>query len=251
MSDFTDKVVVITGAGSNVGRAVADRLRAEGARLALADIRTDGLGEAGDLVVGADLTRASDAERLAAETVARFGRVDVLACTVGIDPPGARTVTDTSEADWDRIMSVNVKSVFLACRALIPHMQAGGGGSIVTVASQGALLTMPGMAAYGVSKAAVLQLTRQIAVDYGRDNIRANAVCPSGLEMPSLDRLELLEEDQLARRREAMGRLNPLGQVCSPAHVADAMMYLAGSGAAFVTGVAMPVEGGGTMALRF
>lgn len=251
MNDFNDKVVVITGAGSNVGRVAAERFRAQGARLVLADIRTRGLGEAGDLVIEADLTRAADCARLAAETMARFGRVDVLAATVGIDPPGARTVTDTTLADWDRIMAVNVTSVFLTCQALIPHMQAGGGGAIVTVASQGALLTMPGMAAYGVSKAALLQLTRQIAADYGRDNIRANAVCPSGLEMPSVDRLEILGEDQLARRIEAMGRLNPLGQVCSPAHVADAMLYLAGSGAAFITGAALPVEGGGTMALRF
>ncbi len=251
MSDFDGKVVIITGAGSNVGRIAADRFRAGGARLVLADIRTGGLGTDGDVVVGADLTRTDDCARLATEAMARFGRIDVLACTVGIDPPGARTVTETTEADWDRVMAVNVKSVFLAAQAVIPCMQAGGGGSIVTVASQGALLTMPGMAAYGVSKAAVLQLTRQIAADYGRDNIRANAVCPSGLEMPSVDRLEILAPDQLARRMEAMGRLNPLGRVCSPADVVDAMLYLAGDGASFVTGAALPVEGGGTMALRF
>lgn len=251
MSDFNDRVVVITGAGSNVGRVAAERFRAQGAKLALADIRTDGLGAAGDLVVAADLTQADDCARLAADTMARFGRIDVLACTVGIDPPGARSVPETSLADWERIMAVNVTSVFLTCQAVIPQMQAGGGGAIVTVASQGALLTMPGMAAYGVSKAAVLQLTRQIAADHGRDGIRANAVCPSGLEMPSIDRLEILAEDQLARRMEAMGRLNPLGRVCTPADVAEAMLYLAGDGAAFVTGAALPVEGGGTMALRF
>jgi len=251
MTDFDDKVVVITGAGSNVGRAAAEGFRTEGARLVLADIRTAGLGEPGDLVIAADLTRAEDCARMADAAKARFGRIDVLACTVGIDPPGARGITETSEADWTRIMTVNVTSVFLSCRAVIPHMQAGGGGAIVTIASQGALLTMPDMAAYGVSKAAVLQLTRQIAVDHGRDGIRANAVCPSGLEMPSVDRLEGLAEDQLARRMQAMGRLNPLGRVCSPADVANAMLYLAGDRAAFITGAALPVEGGGTMALRF
>ncbi len=251
MNDFNETVVVITGAGSNVGRACADRFRSEGAKLVLADIRTEGLGEAGDLVIEADLTLSADCARLASAAKTRFGRIDVLACTVGIDPPGARTVTETSLADWNRIMEVNVTSVFLSCQAIIPLMQAGGGGSIITVASQGALLTMPGMAAYGVSKAAVLQLTRQIAADHGRDGIRANAVCPSGLEMPSVDRLEVLGEDQLARRMEAMSRLNPLGRVCTPGDVADAMLYLAGDGASFVTGAALPVEGGGTMALRF
>lgn len=245
------QVAIITGAGSNVGRVTAERFRAAGINLVLADIATDGLGQSADLVVQADLTDPAQCEGLVQAAVDRFGRIDTLCNTVGIDPPTARTVPETSDADWDRIMSVNLKSVFLSCRAVLPQMIAAGGGAIVNVASQGALLTMPGMAAYGTSKAAVLALTRSIAADHGGDGVRANCVCPSGLEMPSLDRLGLLGEEQMERRLEAMGRMTPLGRVCSPDDVADAIVFLCGEGASFITGAALPVEGGGTMALRF
>ena len=126
------------------------------------------------------------------DTLAALGGIDVLCNTAGIDPPGATKAHETSEADWDRIMAVNLKGVFLSCKHVLPVMQAQLGGSIVNVASQGALLTLPAMTAYGVSKAGVLQLTRQIAADYARERIRANCVCPSGLELPSLDRLSRL-----------------------------------------------------------
>lgn len=245
------RIALITGAGSNVGRAATALFREHGAKLALADIAAGGIGGPCDLVFEGDMTSAADCMRMVEETVARFGRLDILCCTVGIDPPSARSVTETSPEDWARIMSVNVDSVFLACRAALPAMCETGGGAIVTVASQGALLAMPGMAAYGVSKAAVLQLTRQIAADYGRAGIRANCVCPSGLQMPSRDRLAIVDETQLGRRAEAMSRMAPLGRICTPMDVAGAMLFLASGLSGFVTGAALPVEGGGTMALRF
>jgi NAD(P)-dependent dehydrogenase (short-subunit alcohol dehydrogenase family) len=245
--------VLITGAGSNVGRAAAVLFVEHGASLVLTDLDPARIAAdpARRFIVAGDLTSAAVCEAAVAEAIARFGKLDVLCNTIGIDPPGARNATETSEADWDRVMAVNLKAVFLACRAALAPMQAAKSGVIVNVASQGALLTLPGMTAYGVSKAGVLQLTRQIAADYAASGIRANCVCPSGLEQPSLDRLDVLAEADLARRTETMRRISPLGRVCSPEDVANAMLFLASELAAYTTGAALPVEGGATMRLRF
>jgi NAD(P)-dependent dehydrogenase (short-subunit alcohol dehydrogenase family) len=247
------RTVILTGAGSNVGRAATDLFARHGARLALVDrdpSRVAGGDPETSLTIEADLTRADECERMAAEASRRFGVVHGLCNTFGIDPPGARGTLETSEADWDRILEVNLKAVFLCCRAVLPALRRNG-GAIVNVASQGALLTLPGMTAYGVSKAGVLQLTRQIAADHGADGIRANCVCPSGLEQPSLDRLAALSAEQLDRRAETMRRMGPLGRICSPEDVAKAMLFLVSDLASFVTGAALPVEGGGTAVLRF
>lgn len=255
------KRVLITGAGSNVGRAVCALFAEHGAALALADLdvqraRDAAAGAAGrdvpaPVVLQADLTSAPDCERMTREAAAALGGIDVLCNTAGIDPPTATRAHETSEADWDRIMAVNLKGVFLSCKHALPVMQAQRGGAIVNVASQGALLTLPAMTAYGVSKAGVLQLTRQIAADYAREGIRANCVCPSGLELPSLDRLSRLQPGQLERRAEVMKQAVPLGRVCTPADVASAMLFLASGLSGFTTGAALPVEGGATTVLRF
>lgn len=253
--------VLVTGAGSNVGRAVCALFAEHGAVLAAADIdeqraRDAAAGAAGrgapaPVVLRADLTSAADCERMVRETVAALGGIDVLCNTAGIDPPTATKAHETSEPDWDRIIAVNLKGVFLSCKHVLPVMLESGAGAIVNVASQGALLTLPAMTAYGVSKAGVLQLTRQIAADYAREGIRANCVCPSGLELPSLDRLARLQPGQLERRAEAMKQAVPLRRVCTPADVANAMLFLASDLAGFTTGAALPVEGGATTVLRF
>jgi NAD(P)-dependent dehydrogenase (short-subunit alcohol dehydrogenase family) len=256
-----NKRVLVTGAGSNVGRAVCALFAEHGAALAAADLderraREAATGAAGHgaptpAVVQADLTSAGDCERMVRDAVAALGGIDVLCNTAGIDPPGAAKAHETSEADWDRILAVNLKGTFLSCKYVLPVMLAQHGGAIVNVASQGALLTLPAMTAYGVSKAGVLQLTRQIAADYAREGIRANCVCPSGLELPSLDRLARLQPGQLERRAEVMKQAVPLGRVCTPADVAAAMLFLASGLSGFTTGAALPVEGGATTVLRF
>ncbi|MFI5011801.1 MAG: SDR family NAD(P)-dependent oxidoreductase [Hyphomicrobiales bacterium] len=251
------KTIIVTGAGSNVGRAAEKLFGAHGARLVAVDRDAGRIAPAphdhdGErLAIEADLTSADACRHMVERAVERFGAVHGLCNTFGIDPPSARGTLETSEEDWDRIMLVNLKAVFLCCRAVLPAMRANGGGSIVNIASQGSLLTLPGMTAYGVSKAGVLQLTRQIASDHGADGIRANCVCPSGLEQPSLDRLSVLSEEQLSRRADAMKRMSPLGRVCTPQDVANAMLYLVSDLSAFVTAAALPVEGGGTAVLRF
>lgn len=258
MNLMAGKRVLVTGAGSNVGRAVCEQFARAGARLVLADLDLDRGQQAAATVPGmaatvmqVDLTVAAHCARMADAAREALGGIDVLCNTAGIDPPTARRVHETSEADWDRILAVNLKGVFLACRAILPAMVAQGSGSIVNVASQGALLAMPAMAAYGVSKAAVVQLTRQIAADYAADGVRANCVCPSGLLTPSLDRVSMLGEEQLARRAETMRRAAPLGRICTPEDVASAMLFLASEMSAFITGAALPVEGGATITLKF
>jgi NAD(P)-dependent dehydrogenase (short-subunit alcohol dehydrogenase family) len=250
------KTVLITGAGSNVGRAVARLFAEHGGRLALADLELldPGSGAAASppaCRIQADLTSAAETQRMVERTVAELGSIDVLCNTLGIDPPTATTTLETSEADWDRIMTVNLKAVFLSCKAALGAMQAQGRGVIVNVASQGALRALPAMTAYGVSKAGVLQLTRQIAADHAAQGIRANCVCPSGLASPSRDRLAGLDAEGLARRAAVMEKAAPLGRVCQPEDVAGAMLFLASDLSGYVTGAALPVEGGTTMALRF
>jgi NAD(P)-dependent dehydrogenase (short-subunit alcohol dehydrogenase family) len=254
---LADKTVVITGAGSTVGLAATRLFLDHGARLVLADRDPARMAREPDLdmdrvlKITADLTSAADCDRMVHTAIDRFGKIDALCNTFGIDPPTARGTLDTSEQDWNRILTVNLTAVFLCCRAVLPAMRAGGGGSIVNIASQGSLLTLPGMTAYGVSKAGVLQLTRQIASDHGADGIRANCVCPSGLEMPSADRLSILTAEQLDRRTETMKRMSPLGRVCSPRDVANAMLFLVSDLSSFTTASALPVEGGATAVIRF
>lgn len=246
------RTIILTGAGSSVGRAAAELFRDHGAQLVLVDrdaARIEPIG--GALAIEADLTSAAACTDMVAVAEKKFGSVAGIANSFGIDPPTARGTEETSEEDFDRILLVNLKAVFLVCRAVLPALRRNGGGAIVNVASQGALLTLPGMTAYGVSKAGVLQLTRQIAADHGREKIRANCVCPSGLESPSLDRAAILNEAQLARRTEVMKTLSPLGRVCTPADVARAMLFLLSDLSGFTTGAALPVEGGGTTTLRF
>jgi NAD(P)-dependent dehydrogenase (short-subunit alcohol dehydrogenase family) len=256
MEMLENKVVVLTGAGSNVGRAATGLFLEEGAQLMLADrdperiLIPDG-GAEKCLTVTADLTNADECEALVAAALDRFGCIDCLANTFGIDPPEAKDTLNTSETDWDKIININLKAVFLCCRAVLPAMRQNGGGSIVNIGSQGSLSVLPGMTAYGVSKAGVLQLTRQIAADHGVDKIRANCVCPSGLEMPSADRLAILDNTQLARRSDTMKTMSPLGRVCSPLDVANAMLFLLSDLSGFITAAALPVEGGATTILRF
>lgn len=246
-----DRTVLITGAGSQVGAALASLFASHGATLALADLEPARIPQGAAVAIEADLTSAEGCRRMVEQALGTLGRIDILCNTAGIDPPGARTVLETSEADWDRIMAVNLKAVFLCCKAVLQVMLPQGQGVIVNIASQGALRALPAMAAYGASKAGVLQLTRQIAADYAGDGIRANCVCPSGLVSPSQDRLDVLSEEALERRAAVMRNAAPMGRICTPEDVANAMLFLASDLSGYVTGEALAVEGGATMSLRF
>jgi NAD(P)-dependent dehydrogenase (short-subunit alcohol dehydrogenase family) len=247
------KVALITGGASGLGLAVARQMAALGARLVVVDWDQDSLEAAaaelaqsgaevrslrGDVSKEATATAAIETARSA------FGRLDILFNNAGIDPLRARSVVETEEGDWDRILDVNVKSAYLMSRAAIPLMREGGGGSIVNTASIAGLKPAGDETAYSVSKAAMVSLTGALAIDFAADGIRANCVCPGYMEMVMTDRRrDLTEEQQAARAAGAAARV-PLGRQGTYEEVAKAVLFLAGPDASYVTGAALVVDGG-------
>jgi NAD(P)-dependent dehydrogenase (short-subunit alcohol dehydrogenase family) len=253
LSRFDGAVVLITGAASGLGLAVARQVTAEGARVVLVDWDADALDAAGAALAATgaavriqagDASEEGTATAAVGQARAEFGRLDVLFNNAGIDPLRARSVTDTAVGDWDRILDVNVRSAFLMSRAAIPLMREGGGGAIVNTASIAGLKPAGDEAAYSVSKAAMVSLTQTLAIDYAADGIRANCVCPGYMEMVMTDRRrDLTEEQQKARAAGASARV-PLGRQGSYEEVARAVLFLASSDASYVTGAALVVDGG-------
>jgi dihydroanticapsin dehydrogenase len=180
-------------------------------------------------------------------TVDRWGRLDILFNNAGIDLPQATTVVETSEADWDRILAINLGGVFLGSRHALPVMMAQRAGVIINTASRAGLAATPGEAAYCASKGGVVSLTRQMALDYAAYNIRVNCICPGVLEKPTTDRqqfLTSLSPAALDQRKEKFAGENPLGRLCTPADVAKAALFLASDESAYITGTALLVDGG-------
>lgn len=243
-------VVLVTGAASGIGRAIAGRFLAEGSRVAAMDLdrealeraRQESWAGAGErlLTIAGNVARPEDAESALAETAWDFGRVDVLVNNAGITGgPGATTLHETSVEDFDRVWAVNVRGVFLMCRAALPPMLAHGGGTIVNIASVAAMVAFPGRSAYTTSKGAVLQLTRSIAADYAGAGIRCNAVCPGMIATPMTNwRL-----DQPDLRAQVVERI-PQGDVGTTEDVASAVWFLAGDDARYMNGSALVVDGG-------
>ena len=240
------KSAVITGAGQGIGAAIARIFAAEGARLTLADMRGDparevvaeitaGGGEA--VFVQADVTSDADCRRMIDAAVERYGGLDILVNNAGIAGKGA--VTEVTEELWDRVMAVNLKSIFLASRHAVPHMERGGGGSIVCIASVAGFTGEKGQVAYNTSKHGVVGLVRCMAYDHAAAGIRVNAVCPGAIRTPLL---EPLTEERLSRL-EGLHLMRRLGE---PEEIARAVLHLASDESSFTTGAAYMVDGGYT-----
>jgi NAD(P)-dependent dehydrogenase (short-subunit alcohol dehydrogenase family) len=247
------KVALITGAANGIGLASALRFAAEGAAVACVDLDGDGatraaaaVDEAGGraVAVAADVSSADDAHRMVAETEAAFGRLDVLFNNAGIMHADDGDAIDTDEAVWDLTMAVNVKGVYLGCKAGIPALRRAGGGAIVNTASFVALMgAATPQLAYTASKGAVLALTRELAVIHAREGIRANALCPGPLRTELL--MSFLDTEEKRERRLVHV---PMGRFGEAAEMADAALYLASDESSYVTGSTFTVDGGLTAA---
>lgn len=248
-----DKVAIITGAGSGIGRESALLFAKEGAKVVVADIveaagreTAELIGEQADFIK-VNVSSWADTEQMVQVTIERWGRLDILFNNAGIDLPQATTVVDTDETDWDRILSVNLTGIFLGCRHALPVMMAQKSGVIINTASRAGLAATPGEAAYCASKGGVVSLTRQMALDYAPYNIRINCICPGVMEKPTEDRRKFLQSQSsqaVNRRNEKFAQQNPLGRLCTPEDIAQAALYLASDEATYVTGTAQIVDGG-------
>ena len=247
------KVALITGAGSGMGRAAAELFAREGARVVVTDLVDDAgnaavaaVREAGGeaIYVRADVAKWDDCVAMVAAATDTFGGLHILYNNAGIFPADDGGALDTPEATWERVMDVNLKGVWLGCKAGIPALLASGGGAIVNVASFVALMgAATAQIAYTSSKGGVLAMTREIAVEYARQGIRANALCPGPIQTPLLD--ELLSDPE--RRARRMVHI-PMGRLGRAEELAKAALFLASDDASFMTGAALVVDGGITAA---
>lgn len=246
---FQGTTVLVTGAGSGIGRAIALAFAREGAHVLAADIDPDAAAEtarlAGPRTVPhqVDVSDSASVQAMIAACLDRFGRLDVLVNNAGIGI--AARVTETSEADWDRIMAVNARGVFLGCKYAIPAMVRQGGGVILNMASVAGLVGVRDRAAYCAAKGAVIALTRAIAVDHARENIRVVAICPGTVETPWVARINAHLGDYETIRAQMNAR-QLLGRMGTPEEIAAACLYLASPEAAFVHGSCFVIDGGMT-----
>ena len=259
-----NKTAIVTGAGSvgpgvGNGKAAAALFAREGARVMLVDSNLDAAEETRRLVEGeggtcftlrADVSVASECERIARECIGEYGRIDILHNNVGIEIPGG--ILEITEDDWDRTLDVNLKSVFLMCRAVLPSMVEQGGGSIVNISSINGIRTLPALSGpYGASKLGMVALTREIAIEFAPRGIRCNAVLPGMMRTPFVE-ASLTEAwggdvEAMMRQRDAMIPLGRQGESWDSAHAA---LFLASDDAKYVTGATLVVDGGLTGGVR-
>ena len=247
MSALANRVAVITGAGSGIGAASALRFAQAGARVIVSDVNdADGEriverisstgGEAA--YCHADVRDTADVERLMTTAVERFGALHVLFNNAGTGTYA--TVPDLTTEMWNQIIAVNLTGVFLCSRAAIPHLRRAGGGAIVNTASISGLFGDYGLAAYNASKGGVVTLTRAMAIDHARENIRVNAICPGPIDTPLLRQVL----DALPGMEERYCESVPLGRIGTPEEVAEAALFLASDAARYITGTTLVVDGG-------
>jgi NAD(P)-dependent dehydrogenase (short-subunit alcohol dehydrogenase family) len=251
MDDLSGKRAIVTGGASGIGRATAGLFARQGAAVCIADIRADLGQEVVDeiaaeggraLFVPCDVTRAEDCQEVVGRAGQQFGGLDILFNSAGVIHRAS--VVDTSEDEWDRVMAVNVKSIFLFGKYAVPLMVESGGGAIINVSSGWGLVGGRKAVAYCASKGAVVLLTKAMALDHGSQNIRVNCICPGDTDTPLLkEEAQQLGQDLEGFFAEAADR--PLKRIGQPEDIAQAALYLASDASAFVTGTTLVVDGGG------
>jgi NAD(P)-dependent dehydrogenase (short-subunit alcohol dehydrogenase family) len=240
-----DKVCVITGGASGIGLASARRFAAEGAHVVIGDVSPEtgkrAADEVGGLFVPVDVTSESQVRELFAAAVEEYGGLDVAFNNAGISPPEDDSILTTSLEAWRRVQEVNLTSVYLCCRAALPLMQARGGGSIINTASFVAVMgAATSQISYTASKGGVLALSRELGVQFAREGIRVNALCPGPVDTPLLRELFAADPERAARRLVHV----PMGRFAEAAEIANAALFLASDESSFVTASTFLVDGG-------
>jgi NAD(P)-dependent dehydrogenase (short-subunit alcohol dehydrogenase family) len=248
--DLEGRVALVTGAAKGIGLASATALATQGARVVFADsdqkagnVAVKELVASGTeaLFVKGDVSSAADAKRIVATAKRKFGDVSILVNSAGIQRYG--NVVDTPEEQWDEVLGVNLKGVFLMSKFAVPSIMAAGGGTIVNVASVQALAAQRGVAAYSASKGGVVALTRAMAVDFAPD-IRVNAILPGSVDTPMLREAAALFSENPEQAIIQWGAMHPMDRVAKPSEVGEVVAFLAGPRSSFVTGASLLVDGG-------
>jgi NAD(P)-dependent dehydrogenase (short-subunit alcohol dehydrogenase family) len=248
-----NKVALITGGSSGIGMAIAERFLKEGAKIVITGRSKERCDNAqkqlkaivSDAVISVtgDVSKWGDVQKMVARTIKQFGRIDILINNAGIYLE--KRIEETTEDEWDQVININLKGVFLCSKAVYPHFKTQGSGTIVNMSSDSGISGNPSEAAYCASKGGVTNLTRAMALDYAKENIRVNAICPAVINTPMLQKEVDMQEDKEAYLKE-MDELHPIGRVGRPEEVAFAVLMVASDEASFITGANIPVDGGFT-----
>jgi NAD(P)-dependent dehydrogenase (short-subunit alcohol dehydrogenase family) len=240
-----DRVAVITGGGSGIGLATAERFAAEGARVVIVDVNDEAgraaAKEVGGEFVAVDVTDEPGVRDLFAHVASSYGSVDIAFNNAGISPPDDDSILDTGLDAWERVQKVNLTSVYLCCKYAIPYMRAQGRGSIINTASFVALMgAATSQISYTASKGGVLAMTRELGVQFAREGVRVNALCPGPVNTPLLQELFAKDPERAARRLVHI----PMGRFAEPAEIAAAVAFLASDDSSFMTANTFVVDGG-------
>ncbi len=250
--ELAGKVAIVTGAGQGIGRGCAEMLGEAGATVVVAEMNPYTGAEVAEAIQAGggrawlrrtDVTRADDVERLIHETLERFGRLDILVNNVGTHIPGS--ILETTEEQWDFLLTLNLKSVYLCCHAALPALLHTR-GSIINISSMTGVVGQRDGVAYAASKGGIIALTKALALDHAAQGVRVNCICPGNVDTPLMNAWIARQQDPAAVRARVLAA-QPVGRLAEPREVGRVAVYLASDAASFVTGVALPVDGGATL----
>jgi 3-oxoacyl-[acyl-carrier protein] reductase len=249
MTSLHERVAIVTGGASGLGEVIAHRLAAEGATVVVADVDSPGAGTVADAIVAAghnavavacDVTRREQVDAMVAEAAA-IGPIGVLVLSAAVE--SLTPVVDLTDDEWQRVLDVDLKGPFLCMRAAIPHMVAGGGGSVIAMGSTLGLIVAPGHPAYCAAKGALLNLCKQAAIEHAPDNVRVNLLAPSATDTGLFMKFSAQAPDP-ERLRAQVAASNPMGRIGTGDEVGDAVVFLASDASTYLSGAVIPLDGG-------